>query len=132
MGDTAENGLPDPAEMMGRLFPRRRARLVVEVDLDPAPGWGHPMSADDEQTHREVAESMTGLWQAERERADRLEAMCDRLAERLVVLPDLWREEGRSVMFNRAGDDLTPQARVGKWLHEQTRVIPPEVGEPDA
>lgn len=77
-------------------------------------------------TDREVAESMTGLWQAERERADRLEAMCDRLAERLVVLPDLWREEGRGVLFNRAGDDLTPQARVGKWLHEKT-IIPPGV-----
>lgn len=76
------------------------------------------------ETDREVAESMTGLWQAERERADRLEAMCDRLAERLVVLPDLWHEEGRGVLFNRAGDDLTPQARVGKWLHEKT-IIPP-------
>ena len=76
------------------------------------------------ETHREVAESMTGLWQAERERADRLEAMCDRLAERLVVLPDLWREEGRGVLFNRGGGDLPPQARVGKWLHEKT-VIPP-------
>ena len=65
---------------------------------------------------------MTGLWQSERERADRLEAMCDRLAERLVVLPDMWRKEGRAVMFNRAGDDLTPQARVGKWLHEKTIV----------
>ena len=75
-------------------------------------------------TDREVAESMTRLWQAERERADRLEAMCDRLAERLVVLPDLWREEGRAVMFNRAGDDLSPQDRVGKWLHEKT-VNPP-------
>ena len=79
----------------------------------------------DAQTHREVAESMTGLWQSERERADRLEAMCDRLAERLAELPDLWREEGRAVMFNRAGDDLTPQARVGKWLAEKTRVTPP-------
>lgn len=76
------------------------------------------------KTHREVAESMTGLWQAERERADRLEVMCDRLAERLVVLPDLWREEGRAVLFNRAGDDLTPQARVRKWLHEKTVILP--------
>lgn len=74
------------------------------------------------ETHREAAESMTGLWQAERERADRLEAMCDRLAERLVVLPDLWREEGRAVLFNKAGDDLTPQGRVGKWLHEKTAI----------
>ena len=78
------------------------------------------------ETHREVAESMTGLWQGERERADRLEAMLDRLAERLVVLPDLWREEGRGVLFNRAGDDLTPQARVGKWLHEKTTFPPAE------
>lgn len=76
------------------------------------------------QTHREVAESMTGLWQSERERADRLEAMCDRLAERLVVLPDLWRKEGRAVMRNAAGDDLTAQQRVGKWLHEKTVVSP--------
>lgn len=75
------------------------------------------------ETHREVAESMTGLWQEERERADRLEAMLDRLAERLVVLPDLWREEGRAVLFNKAGDDLSPQGRVGKWLHGKT-VIP--------
>lgn len=82
---------------------------------------------DEAETHREVAESMTGLWQSERERADRLEVMCDRLAERLVVLPDLWREEGRAVMFNRTGDDLTPHARVGKWLHENTRVTPSKV-----
>jgi hypothetical protein len=39
-------------------------------------------------THREVAESMTGLWRAERDRADRLEAMCDRLAEKIVDLED--------------------------------------------
>ena len=76
------------------------------------------------ETHREVAESMTGLWQAERDRADRLEAMCDRLAERLVVLPDLWRKEGRAVLHNAAGDDLTVQQRIGKWLHEKT-IIPP-------
>lgn len=76
------------------------------------------------ETHRESAESMTGLWQAERERADRLEAMCDRLAERLVMLPDLWREEGRAVMRNAAGEDLTPQQRVGKWLHDKT-ITPP-------
>lgn len=74
----------------------------------------------DAQTHREVAESMTGLWQSERERADRIEAMCERLAERLAELPDLWRTEGRAVLFNRAGDDLTPQGRVGKWLTEKT------------
>lgn len=78
------------------------------------------------ETHREVAESMTGLWQEERERADRLEAMLDRLAERLVVLPDLWHKEGRAVLFNKAGDDLTPQGRVGKWLHEKTAIPPAE------
>jgi hypothetical protein len=39
-------------------------------------------------THSEVAESMTGLWHAERDRADRLEAMCDRLAEKIVDLED--------------------------------------------
>ena len=31
----------EPAELMSRLFPRRRVRLVVEVDLDPVPGWGN-------------------------------------------------------------------------------------------
>lgn len=36
-----ENGLPDPAELVARLFPRRRARLLIEVDLDPVPGWGN-------------------------------------------------------------------------------------------
>lgn len=71
-------------------------------------------------THREVAESMTKLWQDERDRADRLEAMCDRLAERLAELSSMWHDEGRGVMFNRAGDDLTPQQRVGKWLVEKT------------
>lgn len=75
----------------------------------------------------ELAAAMTGLWQAERERADRLEAMLDRLAERLVVLPDLWREEGRAVLRNAAGDDLTVHQRVGKWLHDKT-VIPPAEG----
>ncbi|WP_028637738.1 hypothetical protein [Nocardioides sp. URHA0032] len=39
---TSENGqLSDPAEMMARLFPRRRSHLVVEIDLDPVPGWGN-------------------------------------------------------------------------------------------
>lgn len=33
-------------------------------------------------THREVAESMTGLWEQEKDRADRLEGMADRLADR--------------------------------------------------
>lgn len=33
-------------------------------------------------THREVAESMTGLWEQEKDRASRLEAMADRLADR--------------------------------------------------
>jgi len=45
----AENGLPDPAEMVARLFPRRRVRLIVEADLDPVPGWGH--GPDDWQRH---------------------------------------------------------------------------------
>lgn len=73
------------------------------------------------ETNREVAESMTRLWQAERERADRLEAMCDRMAGRLAEMPDLWLSEGRSVMFNRAGDDLSPQARVGRWLADKCK-----------
>jgi len=33
--------LPDPAEFMARVFPKRRIRLIVEVDLDPVPGWGN-------------------------------------------------------------------------------------------
>lgn len=33
--------LPDPADFMARVFPKRRIRLVVEVDLDPVPGWGN-------------------------------------------------------------------------------------------
>ena len=32
--------LPDPAELVADLFPRRRTRLTVEVDLDPVMGWG--------------------------------------------------------------------------------------------
>lgn len=67
----------------------------------------------------------TPRYMNDRERADRLEAMCERLAERLAELPALWRDEGRAVMFNRAGDDLNPQQRVGKWLNEKTRVTPP-------
>ena len=47
MEHNAENALPDPAGSIGRLFPRKRARLVVEVDLDPVLGWGH--SVDDWQ-----------------------------------------------------------------------------------
>ena len=35
------SALPDPAEQVSRLLPRRRARLIVEVDLDPIPGWGN-------------------------------------------------------------------------------------------
>lgn len=58
------------------------------------------------------------------DRGDRLEAMVDRLAERLAVLPDLWRKEGRAVLHNAAGDDLTVHQRVGKWLREKT-IIPP-------
>ena len=34
--------LPNFAETMKRLgLSRRRVRLVVEVDLDPVPGWGN-------------------------------------------------------------------------------------------
>lgn len=31
-------------------------------------------------------------------------------------IADAWRAEGRDVMFNTAGDDLSPQQRVEKWL----------------
>ncbi len=27
-----------------------------------------------------------------------------------------WHDEGRAVMFNKAGADLSPEQRVGKWL----------------
>lgn len=37
----AESDLPEPAELVARLFPRKKARLVVEVDLDPVAGWGN-------------------------------------------------------------------------------------------
>ena len=30
-----------------------------------------------------------------------------------------WRDEGRGVMFNRAGDDLSPEGRVAKWLRSR-------------
>jgi len=33
--------LPNPADVMARVFPKRRIRLVVEVTLDPVPGWGN-------------------------------------------------------------------------------------------
>jgi hypothetical protein len=42
--------------------------------------------------------------------ADKIEA---EVRERMVAA---WRSEGHDVMFNRAGDDLTPAQRVGKWL----------------
>lgn len=42
-------------------------------------------------THRESAEAGYVMWQAERERADRLEGMCDRLAEKIVDLEDALR-----------------------------------------
>ena len=32
---------PDPVDIMARLFPKRRIRLTVEVNLDPVPGWGN-------------------------------------------------------------------------------------------
>jgi len=37
-------------------------------------------------------------------------------AELRERLREAWREEGHAVMFNHAGDDLTPAQRVGKWL----------------
>ena len=37
----------------------------------------------------------------------------------LLDAADAWRSEGRGVMFNRAGDDLTPEQRVGKWLRDR-------------
>lgn len=38
-----ETSLPNPADLVNQLFPRRRSRLQVELDLDPVPGWGnHP------------------------------------------------------------------------------------------
>lgn len=30
-----------------------------------------------------------------------------------------WGREGRDVMFNVSGGDLTPQGRVGKWLESR-------------
>lgn len=33
--------LPNVAELVGSLFPRRRSTLTVSIDLDPVPGWGH-------------------------------------------------------------------------------------------
>jgi hypothetical protein len=38
---TDRRALPDPAEIMARVFPRRQCVLVVTVDLDPVPGWGN-------------------------------------------------------------------------------------------
>jgi len=32
---------PEPVDIMARMFPKRRIRLTVEVNLDPVPGWGN-------------------------------------------------------------------------------------------
>jgi len=39
--DGLDEFLPDPAELVARVFPKVRVRLVVEVNLDPVPGWGN-------------------------------------------------------------------------------------------
>lgn len=40
-------------------------------------------------------------------------------AAALNTAADLWRDEGRGVMFNRDRLDLTPEGRVGKWLRDR-------------
>lgn len=37
----------------------------------------------------------------------------------LLDAADAFRDEGRGVMFNRAGDDLLPAQRVSKWLRDR-------------
>jgi hypothetical protein len=32
---------PEPVDIMASMFPKRRIRLTVEVNLDPVPGWGN-------------------------------------------------------------------------------------------
>ena len=43
----------DAAEMMRRFAHRQRSRLVVEIDIDPVPGWG-----DNAEDHRRLVESL--------------------------------------------------------------------------
>jgi hypothetical protein len=38
---SADRRLPDPAEFVARVFPKRRITLKVTVDIDPVPGWGN-------------------------------------------------------------------------------------------
>lgn len=45
--------LPNPAELVAEAFPKRRSRLIVQIDLDPVPGWGH--AADD---HRALVQGL--------------------------------------------------------------------------
>jgi hypothetical protein len=40
-GSVDRRALPVTAELIERLFPKVRIRLVVEVNLDPVPGWGN-------------------------------------------------------------------------------------------
>ena len=53
--------------------------------------------------------------------ADAVEAVLD-IVEQVIRddererLVRKWREDGHSVMFNKAKDNLTPSQRVGKWL----------------
>jgi len=44
---TTASGLPDPANFMAAMFPRRQVTLTVTIDLDPVPGWG-----DNPEDHR--------------------------------------------------------------------------------
>ena len=42
-----------PEELLRRVFSKPRSRLVVEIDLDPVPGWGD--NADD---HRALVQRL--------------------------------------------------------------------------
>jgi hypothetical protein len=39
-GSADRRALPDPADLMAAMFPRRQVTLTVTIDLDPVPGWG--------------------------------------------------------------------------------------------
>lgn len=42
-----------PEELLARVFNKERSRLVVEIDIDPVPGWG-----DNTEDHRALVQRL--------------------------------------------------------------------------
>ena len=97
----------------GRGISHVRERLCLEMEMAAAlvaDGWcGHP----DPLTMADV-EAMAAVL---------VPVVAAAQAAALRDAAESWIDEGNAVMFNKAGDDLSPEGRVGKWLRDRAAAI---------